>query len=174
MKELFLSYYRPLVFFAAQILHSDADAEDVVSQVLGRLWDNRQQLQDVRQPKSFLYTSVRNACIDLLRQQTKFRRQDVPEEYWMATPDETDLSLEATKAEVIRIIHQQIQELPDKCRQVFILSYIDGLSAQQVADTMGISVSNVTSQRSRAIQLLKKSILDKHLWALLVLLLRQS
>lgn len=173
MKELFLNYYRPLVFFASHILHAQEDAEDVVSQVLGKLWDHREQLRSVKQPKAFLYATVKNACLDLLRQQVKFRRQDVPDTFWTAAPDDSDLSLEATKAEVIKIIHQQIDALPDKCRQVFVLSYMEGLSAQQVADRMGISVSNVTSQRSRAIQLLKKSILDKRIWAFFTLLFRQ-
>lgn len=166
MQELFLQYYRPLVFFATRILPSEADAEDIVSQTLGKIWDNRASLHAVSQSNAYLYTTVRNACIDFLRRQKKFRKEEVPDTFWTATPDDTDLSLEATKAEVLRIIHKEINALPDRCKQVFVLSYIDGLSVQEVADVLGISPSNVTSQRSRATQILKKSILDKQLWAL--------
>lgn len=173
MKTLFTAHYRSLVFFAGRILQSKEDAEDVVAQVFSRLWVGRRQLQAVNHLNAFLYTSVKNACLDWIRQQKKLQQQAVPGNFWMDKTDDTEVNLEAIKADVVKIIHQQIDELPDKCRQVFLLSYIEGLSARQVADTLGISVSNVTSQRSRAIQLLRKSILDKELWALLVLVFRQ-
>lgn len=173
VKELFTAYYKPLVFFAARLLGSTEDAEDVVIQVFTKLWTSREQLGAVKQLKSFLYTTVKNASLDLMRQQKKFQSLQVSDDFWKEKAADDNLGLEATRAEVIKIIYEQINELPDKCKQVFLLSYIEGLSTQQVADTLGISVSNVTSQRSRAIQLLRKSILDKQLWALFLVIIRQ-
>lgn len=173
VKELFAIYYNSLVFFSERILGLKEDAEDVVVQVFTKLWINREQLPTVNQLKPFLYTTVKNASLDLMRQQKKVRTQQVSDDFWKDKATDDDLNIEATKAEVVRIIHDQINNLPDKCKQVFWLSYIEGLSTQRVADTLGISVSNVTSQRSRAIQLLRKSILEKQLWAILLFIIRQ-
>lgn len=172
VKELFTIYYNPLLFFAERILGLREDAEDIVVQVFTKLWVNRAQLPAVNQVKPFLYTTVKNASLDLIRQRKKLRTHQATDGYWEDTAVEDDFNIEATKAEVIKIIYQQVNDLPEKCKQVFLLSYIEGLSTQQVADTLGVSVSNVTSQRFRALQLLRKSVLDKQLWAVFMLIVR--
>jgi RNA polymerase sigma-70 factor (ECF subfamily) len=168
--ELFRLFYAPLVLFAQKSFSfTREDAEDLTVELFGKLWVNRSRLREVEHLSPFIYTSARNACVDFIRKKQRRHITEVVEEPATAAAEDS-YEREMIRAEVLRIIEAQVQALPQKCREIFILTYYDGLNSQQIAEKLHISVSNVTSQRNRALQLLKKELLDKNLlfiWLLL-------
>jgi len=160
LEELFAQYYRPLVYFALRIIKSQEDAEDVVIETFSKLWDNREKMEGLRNVKGFLYLTTRNSCIDVLRAQKKMMevKGDL---HALAEPDLPSIETETTRAEILRQIGEEMEKLPKQCRNVFTLSVIQGLKSKDIANQLNISISNVTSQKSRAVRLLRTALMKR-------------
>ena len=160
LDELFAQYYRALVYFALRITKNQEEAEDIVIESFSKLWNNRGGMESVPHIKGFLYMTTRNACIDYLRAQEKIR--SIREELeLLADPVIQTLEVETTRAEMLRHIYEELERLPHQCRNVFKLSVIKGLKSREIANELNISISNVTSQKSRAVQLLRSALVRK-------------
>ena len=148
--ELFRLYYRPLCMYGARFL-GDADAvEDVVQAAFVSLWERLQAGGQVDQPKSYLYRTVHNRCIDQIRQkqvETPISlgqlTSDVPEE---ETVDRSFLWARLWTA---------IDRLPRARREILLLSKRDGLSLAEIAERLGISKNTVHNQLTQALQTLR-------------------
>lgn len=157
---LFTQYYRALVYFAMRIIKNQEEAEDIVIESFSRLWNNRERMESVQNIKGFLYLTTRNACVDYVRAQKKIR--DIKKELQLlADPVMQDIDIETTRAETLRHIYEEMEKLPQQCRNVFKLSVIKGLKSRDIASELNISVSNVTSQKSRAIRLLRTALVKR-------------
>lgn len=158
--------------FAERFGLNREDAEDVAIEILAKFWKSRAKLQEVRYLPAFLYRSMRNGCIDFLKKKPHLDllEQQYGGEYTLVEEDDF-LDREQIRAEVLRKIEEEIKDLPEKYRVVFELTYYEGLNTQQIAERLGISVTNVTSRRSRALKMLKTTLLQKDLHFLYLLLI---
>lgn len=151
-------YYKRLTFFAYRLLNDTSQAEDVVTDVFITIWNKRDRLKEVAQIKSLLYTSVKNACIDLLR---KDKRRDTAQ-LQIAYLSKADLERvvldKMIEAEVTNELYTAMQRLPPRCRDVFVLFYIHKMSFKEIAATLKISVTTVKSQKERALEILRKKM----------------
>jgi RNA polymerase sigma-70 factor (ECF subfamily) len=167
--RLFKQYYAPLVLYAEKFDLGREDAEDVTMNVLGKLWKGREKMPEIRYLPAFLYKAVKNGCLDLLK---KRKRAELANRVYGEQIEDEDYAVrEAIRVEVLRRISEDIQALPEKYRIVFELTYYKGLNTRQIAEQLGLSVTNVTTRRSRALLLLKKELLKKDLLFLYFLLL---
>lgn len=166
LDELFAQYYRALVYFAMRIIKNQEEAEDIVIESFSRLWDNRERMESVQNIKGFLYLTTRNACVDYLRAQKKIR--DIQKELqFRSEPMVGDIDIETTRAETMRHIYEEMEKLPQQCQHIFKLSVIKGLKSRDIARELNISVSNVTSQKSRAIRLLRTALVKRMFYLIL-------
>src|SRR4029077_16047444 len=121
-----------------------------------KLWDRWNDFHDQVSAKNFLYTTVRNAGLNVVRHgsvKKKFLDQQHKE-----TADEPNILQEIIRAEVIGEIYRAIEQLPAGCRVIFTMGYIDGLKNAEIADQLGISINTVKTQKARALQLLRLAI----------------
>jgi RNA polymerase sigma-70 factor (family 1) len=169
---VFNQFYQPLVYFAIRIIKDREEAEDIVVSTFSKLWDRKENLDNLPKVKGFLYLTTRNACIDFLRK-TKKNNELQKDLLYLIKPEAGD-DFEEIRAELLGDIFKEIEKLPSLCRQVFELSVFKGLKSKEISERMHISVSNVTSQKSRAVQLLKTTILKKILSILLLFLLTKQ
>lgn len=151
----FNEYYACLSFFAFKILKDDAAAQDVVSDSFVKLWERREKIDKPESIRSYLYTTVKNACIDLLRSKNKVRRY---EEETLAGPHEWEQTIlnKLIEAEVLRHLVAARAKLPDKTKRVFEMFYFENKSYQQIAEEMNISIHTAKNQKIRAIKILRK------------------
>lgn len=117
--------------------------------------------------KNFLYLSVKNACLNFLR-------HDLVEKKFAESQMENALVQEEVlthiiKAEVLVLIKQSIETLPEGCRSVLKLAFFEGLKNEQIALELGISINTVKTQKQRALQLLRLKLSDKAYLLLLFL-----
>ena len=140
---LFKRYYRPLCLYALHFVGETDVAEDIVQEAFVALWELQ---ADVREPKSYLFASVRNGCISWLRQ-----RNRVADTSLEAIPEE---ELESRADEEARL-WSAIDALPRRRRQIFLLAKRDGLKYEEIAARLGISVHTVRNQMSKALAALK-------------------
>ena len=149
-KTIFDSYYKRLYAFALKYVEDSYTAEEIVEDVLLILWQKRHKMREVKNLKSYLYTMVRNASLDYLKEQKKFERYD------MEKHDSIELMEQfIIEEETHAILFQALDSLPSKCRKVFELSCLEGIKYADIAEDLQISVNTVKSQRSRAIELLR-------------------
>ena len=157
-EHVFNEYYSRLVFFAQSLFVSREEAEDAVIESFSSFWVERTKFESLNKISAFLYTVTRNRIYNAIKKQKLHDSLNSSDNFQLW--DEAE-DLEALHSEVIGAIFSEIENLPDKCRQVVLLTYKEGLSTREIADKLNISVSNVTSQRSRAIGLLKIALADK-------------
>ena len=158
IRELFLKYYRPLCLYALHYLKDADAAEDVVQEAFTAWWqkDTDTRIGNVR---SYLYTMVRNRCIDLLRRQGREAERLQPEDAAGVITDEQAQERSALEAR----LWEAVDRLPARRRELLLMSKRDGLTYEQIATATSLSVNTVRNQISRALRTLRDgadSILD--------------
>jgi RNA polymerase sigma-70 factor (ECF subfamily) len=173
-EELFNVYYKPLCYYARKYTLDHFESEEVVQQVFLKLWEIRESLSIERSVSAYLYQSVRNQSINYLKQKSIFSRNK--EDYALKTRQAQLFSAiseeDGTSALLARELEQQINQainnLPEKCREVFLLSRSENLSMKEIAERLNISTNTVQKQISIALTKLRE-ILKYYLTALLVI-----
>ena len=150
--DLFRYNYRPLCLYALHYLQDMDLAEDIVQESYTALWEKLQDDTHVLNCKSYLYMMVRNRCLD------HHRKKGIPTEY--LKPYDTygiiDDDDAQERAQTEARLWTAIDSLPEKCREVFILSKRDGLKYEEIAEELGLSINTVRNQISKAIKLIKE------------------
>ena len=154
--HLFDEYYVSLCFFANKYV-SDLDlSRSLVQQVFVDLWTKREKLNIHYSPKSYLFHSVKNRSIDYLRKRS--RSVSVAE-----FPD-NNLSLEfhdlVEEAELNERINTCIDQLSERCREIFILCRFEGLKYSEIAERLNISVKTVEMHMGIALKKIRNKLSD--------------
>lgn len=149
-KIIFDTYYKRLYTYSLNYVEDRYAAEEIVENVLLKLWQKRHKLDKIKDLKSYLYAMTRNAALDYLKKEKKFVRLDVKKHDSITLKDSFII-----EEETYAILFQALETLPTKCRKVFELSCLDGIKYKDIAEDLQISINTVKSQRARAIELLK-------------------
>ena len=165
---LYNEQYTSLCHFAQRFVFDLDTAREIVQDVFVRIWEKRTSLPVEISLKTYLYTSVRNKCLDYLKHlnvEYEFEKKRIKEilEPGNNSFNTIDDPLDGliTK-ELENAIKEAIENLPEKCREIFELSRFKGLKYREIAEELSISVKTVETQMSRAIEALKKK-LSNHL-----------
>jgi RNA polymerase sigma-70 factor (ECF subfamily) len=166
-ERLYLLYYPKLVRFSKEYVLSEEDAENIVQDVFLAVWEQRGQLSGIQDIPSFLFRLAKNKCIDFLRhkitgmekQQQMYEIQLHDFQHRLHSMEQFDENILYEK-ELNTLIHQAIQSLPEKCREIFLLSRFEELSHQEIADRYGISPHTVNNQITQALKKLKNYLKD--------------
>lgn len=150
MENLFRYHYRPLCIFALHYLKDIDVSEDVVQEAFGLLWEKLSAGEKVVNQKGYLYSTVKNRSLDILR-----KRGSVGEAISLdgSVDDIEEPTVE--DAEVEARLWTAIDTLPEKCREIFLMSKRDGLKQEEIASELGISLQTVKNQVSKALKILK-------------------
>ena len=148
--QLFNEYYKYLVYIAFQYLKEDGLAKDVVQEVFLDLWRRREELDIKISVKAYLRRAVINKGLNVIR---KNERISYPEEPNFDTKDDkgnVDAIFEYKELE--DIIKDCVDELPERCRQIFKLSREKGLSHKEIAAELEISTKTIEAQMTKALK----------------------
>jgi RNA polymerase sigma-70 factor, ECF subfamily len=160
-EELFRQYSKPLFYYAAKFVEDDA-AKDIVQDVFVKLWSN-QEIKVCKSLNSLLFTMVRNSCLQQLEKQrvrnkyfesTKLIMQK--EELLFYMEEKTSL----IEKELEDKLNEVINGLPDRCRQIFLLSRFENKKNQEIADELEISVKAVEKQITKALSTIRIEMKD--------------
>lgn len=168
--SLFKELNVPLCSYAYRILNDMDEARDVVQAVFYKIWDQRGEIEITESLKSYLYKSVYNNCINSLRKSkrfNKFQELGLGDVYFNRIVQSPHAELAMIDSETRKVIVGAINELPNRCRQVFVKCKIEGESYNSVAKELNISVKTVESQMSIALKRLRLK-LD---WLMILLLI---
>ena len=177
LKALFTVYFPRLNDFARKVVRDDGISEDIVQEVFVKVWGKRAEIESIH-VEALLFKMVRNRCIDYikhlkvvsnrlheihesLRYEELYRIDFVGNEPYILIEDELKIKIEST-----------IQELPARCKEVFILSRMNGLKNREIADKLNISIKNVERHLNRATQSFRKNFSGELPFALIILLFK--
>jgi RNA polymerase sigma-70 factor (ECF subfamily) len=165
--HIFNMFYKRVCFFAAGIVNEDA-AEDLVQDAFVKLWERRLSFNSLNSIKAFLYLTTKNSCINSYKHQKvvgKFESRQTE------SLDEPNIIYRLIEAEVLEEVQQAVQQLPQSYRKVIYLSYFEGLSNQETADYLNISINTVKTQKVRSLRILREIL--KHSPTALLLLIHK-
>jgi RNA polymerase sigma factor (sigma-70 family) len=154
VRTLYDLHYRPLVYFAAEILMDQEEAEDIAVDSFLKLLERREGFQSLPSIRSYLYTTVKNACVDVLRR-TKSREMNHKVIAELTGPDEQTDNRELIIAKVLEAVHAEIEQLPIQSKRIFTAIFIDGKSTATVAGELGLSPQTVLNVKAKVLQQLR-------------------
>jgi RNA polymerase sigma-70 factor (ECF subfamily) len=155
---LFPIYFPILCRFAEKYLHDVDLAQDIVQETFIKLWKSGGRFASVPELKGFLYTVTRNGCLNQLRGREREEQRYKAVSGETGTPVSPDESDEITRLEYLAAINRVVRQMPQKMQAVFLLSYEDGMSVEQIAKRMNITVKTVRNQKYKSLQLLRGSL----------------
>ena len=140
-----------MCFFAQKYVKDFETAREIAQSAFISLWEKRETIDMSRPVKSYLAMVIHNKCTNYLRDNRKFDQYILAIENLPEVPeyDGADVLVE----EELKIkIDLSIAELPEKCREIFVLNRYENLKYQEIADQLQISVKTVETQMSKALQ----------------------
>jgi RNA polymerase sigma-70 factor (family 1) len=147
-------FYNPLVYFARKLLSDPLAAEDIVTEIFLKFWEKHHQFTSLYAAKAYLYISTKNACINH-QKNARHQARAKADLYVLSEQFDDSVLKSIMQTEFLREVYYVVESLPAQCRKIILLSYIGGLSNQQIARRMQISVHTVRNQKVRGIQLVR-------------------
>ncbi len=153
-ETIFKTFFPGLCAFANKFTRDFDAAKDIVHDVFVNFWHKRDSIDAGKNIKSYLFTSVNNRCLNYIRDHKKFdqNEREIPDGSSWENSDHL------VQAELEEKINDILNELPEKCREVFLLNRYEGLKYKEIAEKLGISVKTVEAQMSKALRILKEKL----------------
>ncbi len=168
LEEVFELFYQPMCRFAAGYLPDKDSAEDIVQQIFINLWNQRDSIEPGKPLKSYLFTSVKNRCLNYIRDHKKYRNYYLDVETELEIPvKERDI---ASEADLENQLARALEKLPEKCREVFLLCRFEDMKYKEVAQQLNISQKTVEAQMSKALKILRTELKDIWVWVVIFIL----
>jgi RNA polymerase sigma-70 factor (ECF subfamily) len=155
--EIFRAHYASLTFTAFQLTGDAVTAKDITQDVFVKLWEHRARLGHVKELRTYLYTMVRNACINWRLRRQNSVTGEIQEEVLPLITDTPETAM--IKAEVFREVHRVIALLPPRMQQVFRLYYLEGKTPAEISRLTHASVGTVKVQRKIALRLFRSQFI---------------
>ena len=161
IEQLFRIWYRPLCLYALHYLEDLDEAEDLVQDVFCTLWKKASEDHNPAEGKAYLYSCVRNRCLDVLRSPSRKNRPSsleglgVDESLALTEYDDSDLrdsSLEEARMWV------EISRLPRRCRRILLMGKVQGKKYSEIARELGISENTVRNQMAKALKTVREGV----------------
>jgi len=156
-QEVFKQYYNPLCNFAASIVKDDRMAQDVVQDVFTHLWDKRESISVDNNEKNYLFSAVKNKAIEKLR---KLSSEGQLAET-LKLMQKSSVEEQADKYLLREHINKSLRQLPPKCKEIFEMSKLRGLTYTEIAEEKDISVKTVENQIGKAYRMLRELLSSK-------------
>mgnify|MGYP001107472504 CR=1 FL=1 len=162
-ETIFSKYYVYLCLISEQIVRNQSDAEEIVSDVLLKVWNIRGKFEIASSLKAYLIKAVYNASLNHL-ENNKFRnnltqRINNSDSELLIWDNNYPLG-QLFEKEILEALDHGINDLPDACRQIFLLSRNENMKYSDIARRQGVSVNTVKTQMKIALVRLRETLKD--------------
>ncbi len=167
--QLFREHYPALRAYAGLLIGEEA-AEDMVQDVFAATWENKDTITIHSSIKAYLFRAVHNRCLNKVQhlkmvqdRQRQLQYAWKEQEILSSDPDKNHIIQKLYMSGIQSAITQAIASLPEKCREVFKLSYLDNYKNKEISELLHISVSTVEKHINHALKTLRKALEHIHL-----------
>ena len=156
-KEVYDRYNKLLYLFAYNKLRNKEEAKDVVQDVFAWVLNNRTRFAINSSVSSFLYKSVFNKIFDIFRHQSVIRKYIEQGDHYIDI-DSTETDYLIREKDIAQMIRQEIDAMPQKMKEVYLLRFEQYLSAKEIAEQLNISENTVNTHLKRAAKKLRDNL----------------
>lgn len=157
-EDMFRMFQPMLVRYAATMLYEVEDAREVVQEVFIKIWQKRDSLDFGAELKAYLYRAVRNQALNRISR-NKMETVPLDDQVYLAAEEVGDK--DDSQKQMLRRVHKQIELLPRKAKEIFMMSRLEGLSHAEIADILEISPKTVENQIGIALKKIRKGVFQK-------------
>lgn len=152
------SLYKKLCAYAYTLTRDHGNAEDIVQNVFVEIWINRKNINPDFSLTNYLYRSVYNGFIDQYR---KNRPVIYLEKKYLEAIDLVVQNEQDNLDDLMELVHREIDKLPFKCKQIFLLNKKEGLTHIEISEYLNISLKTVEGHMTRAFKILGEKLGEK-------------
>lgn len=163
MELFFNRYYTPLCRFGLSYESNACLVEEKVADIFIQLWNNRNILDKIKNPKSYIYVVVKNS-LKTVRKSEPFHQQidETKTNNTLFSPSREQEIIENEQKEFnTNLIREILDVIPKKSRQAFELSRIDGLKYKEISIILNVTPKTVENHIAIALKYISKA-LDSH------------
>lgn len=152
---LFNRFYRELVGTAVNILKNEDKGKDAVQEVFLQIWKNRETLEIRTSLGAYLKRGVINRSLN----QVKYAKNFVQEDKLIDEPSSNTTALDDLALDDLEsALQEALNLLPERCRLVFVMKRLEGLSHKEISEALGISPKTIENQITKAMKVLKEAL----------------
>lgn len=155
---LVVRYYQPLLNMVARYVDSIDIADDVLQEMFIRLWDRRSSWTIPDSVREYLYSSARNTALNAIRGGQRRKRAEERAIDSAAHDGSYDPYAEIESDEFAAAVWSAVDELPKRGKEVYTLAYQHGLTYQEIARILGVSLPTVKTHMARALVSLQRKL----------------
>jgi RNA polymerase sigma-70 factor (ECF subfamily) len=152
-------YYKKLCDYASNLARDNFKSEDIVQNVFTRMWQQRKKLNPDISIKNYLYKSVYNEFIDQYRKE--IAATNLEKKYIEGLDTVIEMKDATETNRLMTLVQNEIERLPPKCKETFLLSKQEGLTYVEIAEFQNVSVNTVEKQMVKAFSILRKKMKEK-------------
>lgn len=171
--SVYNEYYLRVYEFATKYLPTSEDAEDITADSFIKLWQNHHNFGSLDHIRAFLFTTVKNACFNFLEHAKVKDEKHTHIFNELKNLQRDSFYIEEIRAELMKIVYAEVEKLDPKFRDIFLLSYREGLRPEEIAAKLDMPIQTVYNRKSTAINLLKTALGNTPLLLALLLCLDQ-
>ncbi len=164
----FKTNFKGLCFFAIKYVKDHDTAKEIVQESFIALWEKRDSMDLSKSLKTYLSTTVRNKCLNYLRDNQKFNK-DILELEGLDANIKYVQQDHLIEDELQNRIEEAINKLPGKCKEIFVLNRMKHMKYQEIADKLGVSIKTVEAQMSKALKHMRTELSDYIAVALIII-----
>jgi RNA polymerase sigma-70 factor (family 1) len=163
--SFYIQWFSRAKHFAQEYVVSEEDAENIVQDIFIALYERRDLLNENLNVVAYLFTSIKNACLDFLKKkiQEKEVYQQMQDEMSMTMKLKLD-SLDAlnvnfpNEKSIEDLLHEALDKLPERCRLIFVMNKLEGKKQNDIAKELNVSINTVESQMAIAHKKLREEL----------------
>lgn len=158
-ESIFKEWLADLILFSRKITSDEFASEDIVLTVFTKVWEGDEVFKNKSHLKSYIYSSVRNLSINHLRNEKNLRFAYEINEDHMSVEQLADESF--VESHVRSMLYKSLEELPDKCKEVFKLNVLEGVTLREISEELNVSENTVKTHKTRALKILREKLSSK-------------
>ncbi|MDO9375529.1 MAG: RNA polymerase sigma-70 factor [Ferruginibacter sp.] len=151
-ENLYRLFFPRLYNFSLLYVHKKEAAEEIVNDVMVKIWEKRITINDIDNLETYLFVAVKNHSLNYLNKYSHYHVAIEPESGLAEVINLNDPQKDLEWKEISFKLNLAVEQLPDQCRTVFRLIKEEGFKYRQVAEILGISPRTVETQLFRAIK----------------------
>lgn len=157
-ERAFKEHFKALHAYAFTIIRDEENAEEIVQNVFFKLWEKKDQIDEITSLRAYLYRATYNDSLNFLKH-NKVRA--AYETYAKATGSDRNDAVDTLSTKELQAkIDKALNELPEQCRTIFQMSRFEELKYREIAEQLNLSVKTVENQMGKALKVLREKLAD--------------
>ena len=152
--------------FALKLVKSEPEAQDIVQEVLIKVWDKRNEMDEVENMEAWCMRVTRNLSLDKLKSKHASKTSGMEEDFEISQGEKVTPYRSTEMKDIMENIGNLISSLPDKQKQVIQLRDVEGFSYKEIGDIMEIDMNQVKVNLFRARKAVRENLLNINAYGL--------